>query len=78
LYERGKIDSPTPRPVTLETEGNYQGPRGSRGIARMTGSNSRSRAVLVRKLGWEAKRGGKKEFLESIKVDVDHVLKNSA
>ena len=78
LYKRGKIDSPDPRPITLETEGSYQGPRGQLGIARMTGSNSRSRAVLVRKLGWEAKRGGNKEFLESIKVDIDHVLKNSS
>jgi len=73
LYKRGKIDSPTPQPITLETAGV------SSRIVRMTGSNSRCRAVLVRKLGWEAKRGGNKEFLESIKVhDINHVLESGA
>ena len=38
------------------------------------GTNSRSRAVLLRKLGWEATRGGTKEFLESIKDEVDYIL----
>jgi len=78
LHKKGKIDSPDPKPITLETEGSYQGPRGQMGVARMTGSNSRSRAVLLRKLGWEAKRGGSKEFLESVKVDIAHVLNSSS
>jgi nucleoside-diphosphate-sugar epimerase len=78
LYAKGKIDSPEPRLVTKETEKNYTGRLGKYGISRMTGSNSRSRAVLVRRLGWEAKRGGNKEFLESISVDVDQVLKSSS
>jgi hypothetical protein len=34
--------------------------------------------VLLRRLGWEAKRGGNKEFIESIPDEVDAILKKSS
>lgn len=72
LYEKGKVEGPEPRRVTIEEVAQYGG--GRINVAQMTGGNSRCRAVLLRKLGWEAKRGGNKEFLESIKDDVDYIL----
>ena len=49
---------------------------GRKNVVNLTGGNSRSRAVLLRRLGWEAERGGNKEFDESIKDEVEYVLKN--
>jgi nucleoside-diphosphate-sugar epimerase len=73
LYERGKVKNPKPKSlvwkdIAAKIAGDKHNPIG------MTGGNSRSRAVLVRKLGWWPKRGGNKEFIESIKGDVDYVL----
>jgi nucleoside-diphosphate-sugar epimerase len=75
LYERGKVDAPEPKRITADDTANYG--QGRRNVVNLTGSNSRSRAVLLRKMGWEAKHGGNKEFLESIKEDVEYVLKSS-
>jgi nucleoside-diphosphate-sugar epimerase len=75
LYERGKAGSPETKTVSYEEAGKYHdGPPEEWHVVQMTGSNSRSRAVLLRKLGWEAKKGGNKEFFESIKDDVDYIL----
>jgi nucleoside-diphosphate-sugar epimerase len=76
LYEKGKVDAPKPKKITVEDAVNYG--QGRRNVVNFTGSNSRSRAVLLRKLGWEAKHGGNKEFLDSIKDDVEYVLKSSS
>jgi hypothetical protein len=45
----------------------------------MTGltSNTRSRAVKARKLGWKPVHGGLKEFLDDAVESVDYVLKGS-
>ena len=75
LYERGKVESPTPKSLTIEEV--QQKGRGMRNAVHMTAWNSRSRAVLLRRLGWEAKMGGNKEFLESIKDDVDFVIQKA-
>jgi nucleoside-diphosphate-sugar epimerase len=72
LYEKGKVDSPEPKRISVEDAPKFA--PGRRNVVRMTGGNSRSRAVLLRKLGWEAKKGGNKEFIESIKDEVDYVL----
>lgn len=72
LYEKGKVDDPRPRQIKSEEVSKYG--EGRKNIINLTGSNSRSRAVLLRKLGWEAKQGGNKEFLESIKDEVDYAL----
>jgi nucleoside-diphosphate-sugar epimerase len=74
LYEKGKIDSPELKRISVEDAPKFA--PGRRNVVRMTGGNSRSRAVLLRKLGWEAKRGGNREFIESIKDEVDYVLAN--
>lgn len=75
LYERGKVESPTPKRLTVGEA--QQGGGRRRNALHMTGWNSRSRAVLLRRLGWEAKMGGNKEFLESIKDDVDFVIQKA-
>lgn len=72
LYKRGKVEKSEPKKLTVEEVLRRDG--GTMDIAQMTGGNSRSKAVLLRKLGWEAKRGGNKEFLESIKDDVDYIV----
>lgn len=74
LYEKGKVESPEPKKITAEDAKKF--PPGRTNVVRMTGGNSRSRAVLLRKMGWEAKNGGNKEFLESIKDEVEYVLHN--
>jgi nucleoside-diphosphate-sugar epimerase len=76
LYEKGKVKKPEPRRVT-KAEVNEFG-EGRKNVVNLTGGNSRSRAVLLRRLGWEAERGGNKEFIESIKDEVEYVLKNQA
>lgn len=73
LYEQGKVKDPKPRSlvwkeVASKVAGDTYNPIG------MTGGNSRSRAVLMRKLGWSPKRGGNKEFIESIKGEVDYIV----
>ena len=75
LFDRGKVESPEPKRLTVEEV--QQGGGGRRNAILMTGGNSRSRAMLLRKLGWEAKMGGNKEFLESLKDDVDFVIKKA-
>jgi nucleoside-diphosphate-sugar epimerase len=75
LYEKGKVSAATPKRITAADVSNYG--QGRRNVVNLTGGNSRSRAVLLRKLGWEAKRGGNKEFVESIKDEVEYVLKTS-
>jgi len=72
LYEKGKVEKSEPKIFTAEEASQRDG--GTKNIVPMTGGNSRSRAVLIRKLGWEAKRGGNKEFLDSIKDDVDYII----
>jgi nucleoside-diphosphate-sugar epimerase len=72
LYGKGKLSSPAVKSVTLEQTAKYGA--GRRNPMLFTGLNSRSRGVKLRALGWEPKKGGKKEFLESIKDDVDHVI----
>lgn len=76
LYEKGKVEAPEPTRVPITDIDKY-----NRGAGRvlfvMSGSNSRCRAVLLRKLyGWEARKGGIDEFLGSIKDEVDYVLKS--
>lgn len=75
LYEKGIVDEPTPRLLRDEDVKKYG--EGRRNVVNLTGTNSRSRAVWLRKMGWEAKRGGNKEFLESIKDEVDYALSNA-
>lgn len=73
LYEKGKIKNAEPTTlVWKDIEAKVAGSKYSR--IGMTGGNSRSRAVLVRKLGWSPKRGSNKEFIESIKGEVDYIL----
>lgn len=73
LYDKGKVKSPTPRNIKPEEAKEYG--EGRRNIVNFTGSNSRSRAVLLRKLGWKPTRGGRKEFLESIQDEVEYALR---
>jgi len=70
LYEQGKVKDPKPKSLVWKdiAPGDSGNPIG------MTGGNSRSRAVLLRKLGWSPKKGGNREFIESIKGEVDHIL----
>lgn len=76
LYAKGKVKNPTP---TKLTESDFDGTEENhKRLMRLTGTNSRSKAVLIRKLGWEAKRGGNKEFIESIPGEVDYVLQKSS
>jgi nucleoside-diphosphate-sugar epimerase len=73
LYEKGKVKDPKPKSlVWKEIAPKITGDKHNH--IGMTGGNSRSRAVLVRKLGWSPKMGGNKEFVDSIKGDVDYVL----
>ena len=73
LYERGKVKNPKPKSlVWKDIEPEIAG--NSNNMIGMTGGNSRSRAVLLRKLGWSPRKGGSKEFIESIKDDVDYIL----
>jgi nucleoside-diphosphate-sugar epimerase len=73
LYEKGKIKNAEPtKLVWKDIEAKVAGSKFNR--IGMTGGNSRSRAVLVRKLGWSPKRGSNKEFIESIKGEVDYIL----
>ena len=76
LYERGKVEAPEPTRVPIGDAEKYTDETGKRSLMPGTGGNSRSRAVLVRRLGWEAKRGSNKEFLKSIRDDVEHILKS--
>jgi nucleoside-diphosphate-sugar epimerase len=76
LYEKGKVKAPEPKRVASADVGKYGS--GRRNVVNLTGSNSRSRAVLLRKMGWEAKHGGNKEFIESIKDEVEYVLQKEA
>lgn len=76
LFERGKVKNPEPRKVSqadLQTFADLP-----RNLMNWTGGNSRARAVLLRNLGWEAERGGNKEFVESIKADVEYVLSKAS
>ena len=75
LYAKGKAKSPTPAKFTAS---DFDSTDKHTRFMRFTATNSRSKAVLVRKLGWEAKRGGNKEFIESIPGEVDYVLQKSS
>jgi len=72
LYEKGKLKTPGTKRVTAADVSKYG--EGRKNVVNLTGGNSRSRAVLLRKMGWEAKRGGNKEFIESIKDEVEYIL----
>jgi nucleoside-diphosphate-sugar epimerase len=76
LYEKGFVKRSSPVKITVEEASKYHEKK--RNAIMFTGGNSRSRAVRLREWGWEPKRGGTKEFLESIKDDVEHAVKGKS
>jgi len=70
LYKLGKVDSDRPVPVTAEEIKAFP-------VIAYLGTNSRARGERSRALGWKPVKGIK-DFVESIKIEVDYLLRQSA
>lgn len=64
LHKAGKIDDPTPRTIPEDMYGDLFGPY----TGAVIGLNSRSRAVRLRELGWEAKERSMEDSYEMFEL----------